>query len=99
MVSELVKDKDKSDYERLQKRIDLMKEFTDSCDPRIVKAAREALGITHKALREDIYNVDDIMRFEVKATEYQEKFINECSCLKTSKLVELEKKSVYPFRS
>lgn len=40
-VEELVKDKEKSDYDRLQKRIDLMKEFTDSCDPRVVKAARE----------------------------------------------------------
>lgn len=98
-TKQLVEDKGKSDYERLQKRIDLMKEFTDSCDPRVVKAAREALGITRKALREGKYNIDDIMQFEVKATEYQEKFINECSCLKASKLIELEKKSMYPFRA
>ena len=98
MTKELVKDKEKSDYDRLQKRIDLMKEFTDSCDPRVVKAAREALGLTHKALREGTHNVDDILRLEVKATEYQERFIEECSCIKASKLVELEKKSIHPFR-
>lgn len=98
MTKGLIEDKEKSDYDRLQKRIDLMKEFTDSCDTRIVKAAREALGLTHKALREGKHNVDDILQLEVKATEYQDEFIEKCSCIKASKLVELEKKSIYPFR-
>ena len=33
------------------------------------------------------------------ASGHENKFREECSCLKAAKLVELQKKSVYPFRS
>jgi hypothetical protein len=93
----LLQDKEKSHYDRINKRIDLMKKFADTCDPRIVKAAREVLGISNDALRNDKMNTMDILQFEVKASEYTEKFINECGCLKVADLIKLRKKSVYPF--
>lgn len=48
VVEPLFKDKEKTFYERINKRIDLMKEFADRCDPRIVIAAKEALGLSKK---------------------------------------------------
>ena len=76
-----------------------MKEFADTCNTKIVKAAREILGISNDALRKDAMNMMDILQFEVKASEYTEKFINECNCIKAAELVNLQKKSIYPFRS
>lgn len=80
-VEKLVADKEKPYYERIQKRIDLMKEFADTCDPRIVMAAKEALGLSYGALKKgsDI-TIDDILRFEVKSGEYVDKFRKECAC-------------------
>jgi hypothetical protein len=94
----LVKDKEKTYYERIQKRIDLMKEFADTCDPKIVTAAKEALGLSYAALKDSDMTIDDILRFAVKSDEYENKFRQECSCLKAADLVKLQKKSVYPFR-
>lgn len=98
-VENLVKDKEKTYHERIQKRIDLMKEFADTCDPKIVTAAKEALGLSYATLKDSDMTIDDILRFEVKSDEYENKFREECSCLKAANLVELQKKSVYPFRS
>ena len=89
MIHALVSDKEKTYYERINKRIDLMKEFADTCDPRIVTAAKEALGISFAASRkmekgtidEDI-TIDDILKFEVKSREHEDKFIKECFCRK-----------------
>ena len=89
MIHALVSDKEKTYYERINKRIDLMKEFVDTCDPRIITAAKESLGISNAASRkiengtidEDI-TIDDILKFEVKSLEYEDKFIKECFCKK-----------------
>lgn len=83
VVEELVKDKEKTYYERVGKRIDLMKEFADTCDPRIVTAAKEALGLSYSSLLKDgDMTIDDILRFEVKSDEYENKFRKECICNK-----------------
>ncbi len=82
-VRALVTDKEKPYYERIQKRIDLMKEFADTCDPRIVTAAKEALGLSYAALKKGAdMTIDDILRFEVKSEEYEDKFRKECACNK-----------------
>ena len=83
-VEKLVADKEKTYYERIHKRIDLMKEFADTCDPRIVTAAKEALGLSYAALigKDEDMTIDDILRFEVKSDEYENKFRKECACNK-----------------
>jgi hypothetical protein len=96
VVEPLFKDKEKTYYERINKRIDLMKEFVDRCDPRIVTAAKEALGLSYAALKDEDMTIDDILRFEVKSDEYEDKFRRQCSCLKTADLLNLEKH--HPFR-
>jgi len=97
-IEELVKDKEKTYYERIHKRIDLMREFADTCNPRIVTAAKEALGLSYAALKDGDMTIDNILRFEVKSDEYENKFREGCSCIKADNLTKLEKKSVYPFR-
>lgn len=86
VIEKLVADKEKTYYERINKRIDLMKEFADTCNPKIVMAAKEALGLSYAALKNELKNedmtIDDILRFEVKSREYEDKFIKECVCNK-----------------
>lgn len=83
-MENLVKDKEKTYYERIQKRIDLMKEFSDTCDPKIVTAAKEVLGLSYAALKDGDLTIDEILKFEVKSDQYENSFREGCSCFKAA---------------